>query len=139
MNEKKDVQGVPAITPSLATPVAVAPSPSADQAAALANAPAHSPLPWHIGKPNNRDEDGVKLGIREEEQWVIADVHLNVRTWEYGDGQGRVNAEFIVRACNSHYEREALIRELIETAKQMLEFEPVGSHMAELIAKAEGR
>ena len=70
----------------------------------------HSPLPWVVGRPDVDGDARYSYGIRDREDWVLADV---LTTCAYSDAAGRelaeANAEFIVRCVNSH---EALVAAL---------------------------
>ena len=107
----------------------------------------HSPLPWVVGRPDVDGDARYSYGIRDREDWVLADV---LTTCAYSDAAGRelaeANAEFIVRCVNSHHD-------LLEALKHCERFCPCGarpesphSHhhvsgcpVEAAIAKAEGR
>ena len=75
----------------------------------------HSPLPWVVGRPDVDGDARYSYGIRDREDWVLADV---LTTCAYSDAAGRelaeANAEFIVRCVNSHHD-------LLEALKAPLE------------------
>lgn len=87
--------GVLVIT--LSEPSAVAVAPSAETADQLAgtNALAHTPLPWMVNKYH-----GIGTGERGTDDIIVTGEGLAMCDHPSAGG----NAEFIVRACNSHYE-----------------------------------
>jgi hypothetical protein len=76
---------------------------------------AHTPLPWQVYGP-----DGVKWpGIEAASATIVVfgyddDDEAGVRGTEPGEPEAKANAEFIVRACNSHYD----LLEALEDAAQ---------------------
>lgn len=92
--------------------------------------PNHTPLPWHVGmKPGPIIYDSKGGQIADMRECMLPEL-------EHG-----LNATFIVKACNSHYE-------LLEALKELEEL--VTAHIGEeadiwcrssraAIAKAEGR
>ena len=62
----------------------------------------HTPLPWHIGQGNGEGSIFSKEGrMRLENGGTTLYPICNIIDF---NGEQQANAEFIVRACNSHYE-----------------------------------
>ena len=74
----------------------------------------HSPLPWVVGRPDVDGDARYSYGIRDREDWVLADV---LTTCAYSDAAGRelaeANAEFIVRCVNSHDDLLAALKAIV--------------------------
>ena len=94
----------------------------------------HTPLPWGIDLEINESgrSDAVGL-VGGADGWTVADGWLNVATEE----EGHANAEFIVRACNSHYELLEVVRKVAEHFADT--DAPLGAAARAAIAKAEGK
>ena len=63
---------------------------------------AHTPLPWWI------DDDGFIASGSGDDYQTVADPHCRP-TVDYGDENG-ANADFIMRACNSHHDLLAVLK-----------------------------
>jgi hypothetical protein len=90
---------------------------SPDEATASPVAPTlnhpYSPLPWHVVGANEPGEARTH-GIECDDGWTIADMNDDAFTENESDsGRALVNAEFIVRACNSHQELVAALEALM--------------------------
>lgn len=124
MNEKKDVHGVAAITPS--DPSAVASLRPSDQGLQAPIAPAHYPLPWKV------DSDC----ILDDNRRVVAIIMGEI-------GNPRIDtSNLIVRACNSHYELLEALKSLVGLAEmrgQLHEYTAALNDARAAIAKAEAK
>jgi hypothetical protein len=96
----------------------------------------HTPLPWCVF-----DEDGYYPGI-ESDGGKGQSIVLYGESFEDCGVRGEthdqalVNAEFIVRACNSHYELLEALRGVVRVAdRSTVEFDAARA----AIAKAEGK
>lgn len=105
----------------------------------------HSPLPWRVDTPNDPDGDRV-YGIANRD-WIVADIYQCDDT-PLAEDVAEANAEFIVRACNSHADLLAALKIAVDVAESWIESELRGTskynaEMAKLepcwtaIAKAE--
>lgn len=125
MNDQQDKsqnvnEGVPAITPSSSSGLATLgrSEDGTDQALRPTNAPAHSPLPWVAGWGGGRtgpttaktrpcvDNEWTYDIISEGPDNTLAILPDHPRSDDDrlpDHGTATANAEFIVRACNSHY------------------------------------
>ena len=100
----------------------------------------HTPLPWRAGK--TQWNDGGRTPI------YPADSDVEIASVNYTDGLGtqEKDAEFIVRACNSHYELLEAGKEALGQLKQELELNddkygelrPAIKKLEDTLAKAEG-
>lgn len=73
----------------------------------------HTPTPWVIRHIENATDKWPVITNSERTHYV-ADLAVN-------KNQREDNAAFIVRACNSFYEREELIREMVEALESATE------------------
>lgn len=73
---------------------------------------AHSPLPWRVDPSANRGGSGTHCGITCEdgEGVFVADIYADCE--QLPDAVAEANAEFIVRACNSHHDLIAALKSL---------------------------
>lgn len=72
----------------------------------------HTPTPWRLGDPTPESQSGIVASVYtcEPDPWHIADV--SGRPDDPAPVCGRGNAEFIVRACNSHAALVAILTKL---------------------------
>jgi hypothetical protein len=111
MTEKTDTR--------IGEPVAI-PQERATAATAVADS-LHSPLPWELTAANCQHtdtEEGYLIhgaGIESADGWTIADLNADIGADASCDAaKSLLNAEFIVRSCNSHYELLAALKALLE-------------------------
>lgn len=71
----------------------------------------HSPLPWKIG----RGKVTGQICVQSDDAWICSQFHN--QDDEMSKDEANANAQFIVTACNSHYEN----LETIEVLKSALE------------------
>ena len=77
--------------------------------------PTMAALPWHIGTDSHvYDANGHFV--------TVSGFHFTVAGGDYIPV--RLSTEFIVRACNAHYE----MRDLLEEAAKRVREDPVGDH-----------
>lgn len=99
----------------------------------------HTPLPWHWAKARTMQH------LHDTKNSCFAQISMPIwATVSHGENdmreQYKADAEFIVRACNSHYE-------LLEALKHLARYEafsdsswyPAIKAAQEAIAKAEGK
>ena len=91
----------------------------------------YTPTPWKVFEGKENEGKSTSKAIVDQTGIVLANI------WNRGTKpaqQAKANAEFIVRAVNSH-------EELLEACKDALKFmdgTDVGRNLEEAIAKAEG-
>ena len=102
-----------------------------------------TPLPWLIVKPEkygpNQEDDRL---IHTEDGKHIAEV-FQYQNYFHQNGPSIANAEFIVRACNSHYELLEACKRTVEmfdkNSTAMNELPYTYTRLKQVIAKAEGK
>jgi len=86
----------------------------------------HTPLPWKVYYAKNNGQ--LILGTGEESGQAIQS--HNGAFWR-DEAEAKANAEFVVKACNSHYE----LLEALESVKEYVH--NFGeSHLIEIVDKA---
>lgn len=103
--------------------------------------PKHTPLPWHQSH-RQIDSGGYSTQIYTEDGETIATMHWYPK--DMGNGVTATcradNAEFIVRACNAHYELlEALKLAHAALSGSNMNMNVVEKKVKSAIAKAEGQ
>lgn len=68
--------------------------------------PAHTALPWRL-------MNGNEICANNKQETLIAEV------FDENEAEWKANAEFIVRACNSHYELLEHLRNIVEMARSV--------------------
>lgn len=101
----------------------------------------HTPLPWKVYYAKNNGQ--IILGTGEENGCAIQN-HSGA-FWR-DDEEAKANAEFVVRACNSHYELLEALEQVIDHCVRYFNLGDVGGDEAEIldnakaaIAKARGQ
>ncbi len=88
------------------------------EASATAQGAQHTPTPWKSATSgaNMRENYSQPFAVFQGEANLVAGVFGDVRG---GQGAARANAEFIVRAVNSHAELLMALVELVDAAKRL--------------------
>lgn len=96
----------------------------------------HSPLPWTFEESRtNGEPDGKDLFLVSENEPQDTTIFLLKKAGKGGLKQARVDAAFIVKACNAYEKEQALKEELVELIKEAVTF--AGEYEADFILRSQ--
>ena len=102
----------------------------------------HTPLPWKLWPAAKGDDGGSGRPMITDESGAAGVAQFIQRIREYDrlyPKEAAANAEFVVRACNAHYDLLAACKAMVRTGKAPADIDAAYDLMRAAIAKAEGR
>lgn len=88
----------------------------------------HSPLPWRV-----EDDNSIYCTRPDEGPWYS---HVAEVESVSGDMPDCINAQFIVTACNAHYDLVAALEACVEELEILADMYPKGRHRADSLTAA---